>query len=264
MMIDAYVGGRRNANEPPEIRDLNKDDAHKFVAHDWGIPALNSKSISRDYLGRVIRAQVYRVPALELNAFWLAQPMPAQTISAFYSNELAFMKIEALLAAGHQLPTGLNANNLPDQQWIVRVLRFIDRKNISCCFNARCLDEPPINGNEGSNYHIVAHGQMIARARVFHNGNLNYLAQNKDVHDQAQALWETKRKYLSLNAQMIRLGIHQQAMLDQRNLLETRVATLTSALALTVTLLRHEEFRGIANPDANELVRDHKAIYVEA
>jgi hypothetical protein len=248
MIPDRYVRNHQQANEPEQIRNLDKPEAYAVVAHAWFIPALSSKCMTRNYLSRVLTNNVFRVPQLVMTQFWAELPLNARSKSPFFSNELAFLKLQALLQAlNHQL-TGFTASNLPDQAWVEQVLRFLDRKNLSICFLMRCPGEAEIDGNEGTVFHVTAVAQSIAKQRLIMNGNINYLVTNKLVHDKAQAIWESKRKLLALETYMDRLAIQQPTLVTQRTQLRAKVLQLLSEFGMSVYLLREHNPQQIANP----------------
>lgn len=251
-------------NEPVQIRGFKKQAAYDIVAHEWFLPAATSKCLTRHYLAQVCLHQVFRSPKTDVLNFWNALPANAQGLATFFSAEIAFLKLERLVQDIGGAVLGITIGNMPDQDWIVKLLRFIDRFNMSCMFKAACpnnLNMIADNGNPSANIHM---GQRIARQRLITFQQANLLATNKFIHDKVQAIWELKRKLLPLEKRIERLGITQPAMIADRERLRVRLQTEIQEVGMALYRLREPVMAAAMDPINHEQGRIRSTQYSDA
>ena len=112
----------------------NKYEAYALINKDY-LPAYSSKAITTKYLtfylfGSGMNPQIFMI--LRKNLKFETLP---PTREGFSVPEL-LDRLETLLALKELPLTGLNLQTLPDRDWILRVLRYVDETNDSNVFGS--------------------------------------------------------------------------------------------------------------------------------
>lgn len=249
------------ANEHEAIRTLDKPEAHKRVSEEWFIPEYTAHCMSRQLLNDYMMGNIYRIPAAAMAHFWADLPPDAKAVTNFFSTEIAFLKIQRLLADEGLLPIGMTADDLPNRDFIIQVLRYLDRKNISFCFRSRVPNAPLLTGMEGTQAYRTAHAQSIVVDRVFFLNGVNLVTEHAYLGDRVQALWENKRKYLALDSKINRLQIHQPQLLDQRQQLLTTIQNLIREIGFALCTIREPHRFAQQDPSQTEQGRNRARQY---
>jgi hypothetical protein len=213
----------------------------------------------------VYRNEVLRLAKIDVLNFWNGLPAQAQATTSFFSAEVAFMKLDALRVEENMPVLGITASNMPDQDWIIKVLRFIDRRNVSSCFGAVAPGAAALGPNEAILSRRLAYAQSIAKQRIYMLNGANLLATNKLIHDKAQVVWETKRKLLSQNAFIARLGINQGQAVTERDALAAKLRITLTEISLALYAHREPDrylaHNPLTTPEGGQRARQYERAY---
>ena len=106
---------RVNLNEDPETRELNKKKFYNILAGRFFLPPLSTKGITREYLVKVHRNEVFTIPLFDLKHFEVELTVPMMKRVGIPNNSLLVRKLDGLLMS-QQLPTlGFDDFEPPDE-----------------------------------------------------------------------------------------------------------------------------------------------------
>ena len=106
---------RVNLNEDPETRELNKKKFYNILGSRYFLPPITTKGITREYLVKVHRNEVYTVSLFDLRHFEVELTMPMMKRVGIPNNSLLVRKLDGLLMS-QQLPTlGFDDFEPPDE-----------------------------------------------------------------------------------------------------------------------------------------------------
>ena len=117
-------------NEGPETRDLSKDKLYQRLGEQWLLPPIQSKGVSRSWLIRVWNGEVYRVANREFKLFEADISTNHMKRNGFTNLLHLLLRMNQLLISRQQLPLGFNEFCVPDEKWLAKIARFIDRTNV--------------------------------------------------------------------------------------------------------------------------------------
>lgn len=106
---------RGHPNEDPETRDLDKRKLYNMLALRHCLPPLTTKGVTRDYLCRVHKGEVYTVPLLDLKHFEVELTLQMNRRVGIPNNSLLVRKIDALLKSRRQPELGFDLYEPPDE-----------------------------------------------------------------------------------------------------------------------------------------------------
>ena len=126
----ANNNGGAHQNEGPETRDLSKDKLYDRLSEQWLVPPINSKGVSRSWLLRVWNGEVFRVANREFKLFEAEITANHMKRNGFTNLLHLMLRMNQLLNSRQQLPLGFNEFCVPDEKWLAKIARFIDRTNV--------------------------------------------------------------------------------------------------------------------------------------
>lgn len=129
MLNAVAVQGHRH-NEEPETRNLSKSQLYKILAATFVLPASDSRAVSRSYLLRVRRDQVFRIDRHELLQFEADLEVRHHTKKGYHNLTILLERFAMLLEQLGFRELGFTPGNYPEESWVYRAVRFTDRSNI--------------------------------------------------------------------------------------------------------------------------------------
>ena len=218
---------RAHEDEPAELRDKSKNQIYALLAEEYFLPSVDSKGVNRTYLVGLYRGDHYRVRALDIKRFELElRPMQQKRVSLV---NLAYMyrKLNALLLERGEQQLGFPDHAIPEESWLCKIARYVDRKNVLEFFSqavqqvapATCLSE---------NVHIA---RINAHAFVFEG---NQLLDQQTVY---QAVKEISESYRRIIGKKIDIEEINRSRLDMLGKLNTEEAHLKAALMKASTTI---------------------------
>jgi hypothetical protein len=106
---------RGHASEDPETRHLDKRELYNMVGHRYYLPPCTSKGVTREYLVKVHRNQLFRVATLELKHFEVELTGPMTKRVGIQNNALLMRKLNVLLLSKGQTQLGFDEFDAPDE-----------------------------------------------------------------------------------------------------------------------------------------------------
>lgn len=132
----------RNRDEGPDTSKLQKNELYDLVASEYFLPPCLSKGVTREYLLKVRAGTIFRVSNHDWKAFDYSLEKAHHRKSFMISNPILVRKLNALLEATDRKPLGFDEYNVPEQNWLYKVARYIDRTNLLEFFELPVQDEP--------------------------------------------------------------------------------------------------------------------------
>jgi hypothetical protein len=227
-----------NLNVPPEIRNLSKTQLYNSLSQTYLLPALESKGMCRTYLVGVFRAENYRLPLLEYKRLE-AELTPIQQKKVNLANmAYIYRKLNALLAEMNLLPLGFPEFIIPEESWITKVARFVDRRNVMEFFESH-IEGNALPRNMSERVHS---SRMNTHQFLFGDNNL---LQNKEVYETVKDISESHRRIIS---KRIDIEEAEHVLAQLRIKLTQEEASLKSSIlrsSTTIMAIAQQNF----NPD---------------
>ena len=156
-------------DEDTDTKNLDKNELYELyelVTKDYMLPPINSKGITREYLLQVKEGEVFRVTHRDHKEFEYTLDKDQQKKVGVVNNALHVRKLNMLLKQHGEKELGFTEFNLPDQNWLYKVARYIDRTNMLEFFERAAFLEPPLTEhlNILSQTH---HGRVYASEWLF-------------------------------------------------------------------------------------------------
>lgn len=206
-------------NEDEKTRYLSKSQLYHLVAAKYFVPPMNSRGMTRDYLLKVWRNQVYSVEQQAMKAFEFGlKPEQVMKIGIPNSSYLV-RKLNHLLQERGSLPLGFSELEVPDQKWLHRIARQIDKYNLTE-FYQEAVDRVPEINRAKLHSHLVYHGRIHA-SRYFLS--VNGIKGNKRFKEQLKEISDTYRLLCST-------GINKEVVQKELELLSNKVSGLAASL----------------------------------
>lgn len=146
MVSTPSKGGSFRAEEPPELRSLTKTQVYRNLSILYLLPSAKSSCITRKYLAKVHREEVYTPKRSEILSFEsILVPVDTLKVRAYTLGVLLSI-LEKLLLTKKIKSLGLDPTSPPDEQWVLRVLRFQDPTNVCEIFKgtvSTSMNPPP-------------------------------------------------------------------------------------------------------------------------
>ena len=170
----------RREDETPETKDLSKQKLYDMVELDWYLPPCSSKGITREYLLQVRNGEVFRVNHEDMKKFEFSINKTHMKKIGEVNNALLVRKLNMLLKSRGALELGYTEYNLPEQNWLYKVARYIDQTNLLEFFEDAPFPEPPLN-TDSTIISKIYYGRKYASEYLF----------RKQVHKRNKKLWDS-------------------------------------------------------------------------
>jgi hypothetical protein len=216
-----------NPDEPPEVRNLTKSQLYVQLAEVYLLPPPDSRGVNRAYLVGVFTHRHYRLPLLEYKRF-AVELTPLQLKKVKLVNlSYTLRKLNALLEEQHAPTLGFAEFTIPEEVWLTKIARFVDRKNVMEFFQASLQ---PIGQAQFMSERV--HGSRTnAHQFVFADNNI---LENPRVHQSVVEISECYRRIISKRIDIEEMARELQVL---RNKLRDEEATQKSALIKSATII---------------------------
>lgn len=217
--------GLGDPSEPAQIRTKTKKQLYDQLAEELLLPSLNSKGLNRKYLVAVYKKDVYTLNRLDYRRFE-AELSPNQLKKNNLTN-LAYIlkKLNAILREKGEKTLGFPDHWVPEEEWLVKVARYVDRKNVMEFFKLSLPTREP-NVSDTDKLH-----QARANAHVYLFGGNNLMSNNK-VYMGLKEISELYRKVINKKIDIEALEASRTTMYSK---LAEEEALLKSCIMRTAT-----------------------------
>jgi hypothetical protein len=185
-------------NEPAEVRGLKKKNLYQMLAARYFIPEENSKGVNRRYLVKVFTNSVFRVDLMVFKRFEVELTSSQQKKAPFLNSADVFVKVNHLLAEMGAPELGFEIGQFPEDAWLYKIARYIDRLNIAGIF----LEALP-----GAEMQDLPSSRVVQAKRNCERFMLGDLMSVPLVYTSIKSLWDSHKKVVSR-----RREIEQQQM----------------------------------------------------
>ena len=214
-----------------DTKSLSKNELYDLVSADYMLPPSHSKGVTREYLLDVKDKRVFRVSNMEHKQFEFNLQKIHQKKVGIVNNSLLVKKLNILLKDRGEVPLGFTEFNLPEQNWLYKVARYIDQTNLLEFFEAAPCPEPPLS-HISSSISKIYYGRLYASEYLFSSEKTK---KNKKLWDAFSLLSE---KYRTLNAYKIHVDVLENELRDTKRkvgFLETDLADMIGKVSFTYT-----------------------------
>ena len=224
---------KTDTNEGLDTKNLQKHELYEIVSANYMVPPVNSKGITREYLLKVRSGEVFRVENMEHKQFEFNLNKSHQKKVGIINNCLLVKKLNILLRERRQPEIGFTEFDLPEQSWLYKVARFIDRTNLLEFFESSPHTEPPLD-HQSSAISKIYYGRLYTGQWIF---RLDKAKRNKKLWDAFTALSE---KHKNLNSYKINVNVLEHELIETRtkvNLMENELHDMIGKISFTYTSL---------------------------
>jgi hypothetical protein len=190
---------QENVDEPEAIRNLKKKAIYKMLSDQYLLPEENSKGVHRRYLVGVYRGDYFTINVMEFKRFEV-ELTPAQLKKTPYlSSGDVFAKISRLLEEMGLPPLGFEVGLFPEDTWLYKVVRFVDRANATGVYlEAVPARVPPLGDEPMSN-------QMMRAKRHAETFLVGGIINQPVVYNSLKTLWDSHKKVISRRVEIEQL-----------------------------------------------------------
>lgn len=140
----------RHKDEGPDTVKLQKNELYDLVASEFFLPPCTSKGVTREYLLNVRLGNVFRVTNQEWKTFEYQLEKAHSRKSQMVNNPILIRKLNILLKNWGQKPLGFDEFHVPEQNWLYKMARYIDRTNLLEFFEVPVQNEPAPTDNSST------------------------------------------------------------------------------------------------------------------
>jgi len=224
---------KQGDEEDLDTKNLDKNELYTLVTKTYMLPPVNSKGITREYLLQVKEGDVFRVTHRDHKEFEFRLEKEQQRKVGVVNNALLVRKLNLLLRIHGEKDLGFTEYNLPDQNWLYKVARYIDRTNLLEFFAQPVMREEPLS--EHSNMlSRIHHGRIYASEYLF---RVEKAKRNKKLWDAFEALSE---KHRTLRSMQVNADILEHELRETRskiNQLDVEMHDMVGKVSFTYTSL---------------------------
>lgn len=224
---------KRESTEGKDTENLSKNELYELVNEIYMVPPVNSKGVTREYLLKVRDGSVFRVTLIDYKQFEFNLDKAHSKKIAVINNALLVKKLNILLKEREQPELGFNEFDLPEQNWLFKVARYIDRTNLLEIFLSAPYPEPPLDQNSSAISKIY-YGRLYASEWLF---RLEKAKKNKKLWDGFEALAEKHRTLQSFRVNVEVLEHELKSTKEKVTCLEHELNDMIGRLAMTYTQL---------------------------
>ncbi len=238
---------RGHPNEDPETRDLDKRRLYNMVAVRRFLPPLTTKGVTREYLVKVYRDEVYTIPLYELKHFEVELTLQMNKRVGIPNNSLLVRKIDALLRSRDQPLLGFDLYEPPDEvdmvnkNWLYRVARYVDPHNMLQFFESPVTQGDPTQA--GNNPVHRTHFGRLKASKYFHR--LPEAKRDRKLWDQLHAINSTYKGYLCQTLMIERLNYDLEIANRKKGELERQMDNMITQAGCTYTTIESPGLRAL-------------------
>ena len=227
-----------NDNEPAVIRGKTKNQLYTMLAEEWFLPSVDSKGVNRQYLVSVFKGEVLRLPLMEIKRFEVELTPMQQKRTGLVNLTYTLSKLNVLLGEMDLKPLGFPQWVVPEEVWLTKIARFIDKKNVMEFFS-QTLEPINIPSNMSERVHDAR--QAVFKF-VFDNNNL---MQNHKVYQAVKEISDTYRRIISKTIDLEDLEHQKKEMSIKLSEEEAHLKSSLLRASTTIMAIAEEDF----NPD---------------
>lgn len=224
---------KTEVGEGLDTKNLQKNELYDLVSTDYMLPPYNSRGVSRDYLLAVKNGQVFRVTNKDYKHFEFNLQKTHLKKVGIINNALLVKKINLLLKERDHPQLGFSEFDLPEQNWLFKVCRYIDKTNILEFFESAPYPEPPLDHNSSAISKIY-YGRLYAGEWLF---RIEKAKRNKKLWEAFLALSEKYRTLSSFKVNVEVLEHELQCTKDKVAIMETELHDMIGKVSFTYTAL---------------------------
>jgi hypothetical protein len=189
------ISERSRPGEDNDTKNLSKKAFYNMLSLTYFMPPVIARGVTRDYLLKVHRGQVFRVPLLELRQFEVNLTPEMNKRVGLLNNCFLARKVNVLLRSREQPELGFDEYDPPDEVWLYKIVRYLDPTNILGFFEAPVRKEDPFVKGQSNVIQGVHHGRIIASQYFF---RLESVKKDRKMWENLKNLATNYRAYLSL------------------------------------------------------------------
>lgn len=183
------------SEEGSDTVNLSKHALYNIVEDKYVIPAFISKGVTRDYLLKVYKDEVWRIEVNVMKRFEFDLTSSQNKKVGIINNSYVMRKLNILMQEKQMKPLGFDEFELPEQTWLFRVARFIDKENLLELFETH-ITLPPTLSQASPDIMKIYHGRLYASQYFFKKkeakSNKKLWENLKTISDSYRALCSAK------------------------------------------------------------------------
>ena len=211
--------------------NLQKNELYELVSAEYMIPPYASRGVTREYLLQVKNDEIFRVDNMEYKTFEFHLQKTHLKKVGITNNAMLVKKLNLLLKERGLKKLGFTLFDVPEQTWLYKVARYIDRTNLLEFFESAITPELPL-GNSSSDLTKIYYGRVYAGEWLF---RLDKAKRNKKLWEAFRAVSEL---YRSLASHKINIEVLEHDLQETRDkvfTMETNLNDMVSKAAFTYT-----------------------------
>ena len=187
------ISERGHPGEDSDTKSLDKRALYTMLTKTYYLPPFASRGITREYLLKVHRVQVFRVKSLDLRHFEVELTPEMSRRVGLLNNCFLVRKVNVLLNSRGQHGLGFDEYDPPEEAWLYRVVRYLDSTNILEFFEAAVDQEKPFVKGQSNMIQAVHQGRIIASKYFF---RLDQVRKDRKMWEQLKGLSTNYRAFL--------------------------------------------------------------------
>jgi len=228
---------RKDNLEGMETKNLQKHELYEIVSTKYVLPPVASKGITRDYLLQVKDGDVFRVTNEDHKHFEYRLTKSMIKKVGIINNALLVKKLNLLLRDRGERELGYTEYDLPEQNWLYKAARYIDRSNLLEFFETPASPEPPLH--EGSSLIANIHyGRVYASDWLF---RLDKAKKNKKLWESFTLIAEKYRMLCSFKVNKDVLEHDLKQTKEKIGLMESDLQDLVGKISFTYTAIENPQ-----------------------
>ena len=165
--FDPLLQGLFNANpEGLDTKNLDKKQVYEMVAKDYFLPPCYSRGITREYLLDVKVDKVFRITNGEWKRFEYTLEAGHLRKVSMITNGLLLRKLNTLLKSKGLKEMGFPNYEVPEQDWLYKMARFVDRSNLLEFFELP-VEPEPLPTPSSSSIVMIHYGRLFTGEYLF-------------------------------------------------------------------------------------------------
>lgn len=242
MFLSPWDGANDNIDELEldSTKGRPKHEVYAMVEEKYLVPAWTSKGVTREYLLRVLRDDHFRVEKKTIKKFEVELSPKQVKRSGCQSCAFIVKKINLLLAEDGKKTLGFTEFDLPEQNWLYRIARYIDKENILELF------EEAVTPLSESFFVSKKRSFQIYQGRLFAH---ELFFQNQTVKGNKK-FWEALRQISATYKDLAAMQMNLEVLNHDLREMHGRIAVITANLedqltkaATTKVCLVHPEIK---------------------
>jgi hypothetical protein len=213
----------RHKDEGLDTLKLQKNELYDLVASEYVLPPSASKGVTREYLLSVKNGSVFRVTHQSWKTFDFKLNKDQLRKSQMISNPILVRKLNLLLQSKSEKPLGFDEFNVPEQNWLYKIARYIDRTNLLEFFD-QPVDNEPAPFEHSTMINKIHHGRKYASEFLFDEPRKK---QNKKLW---QALKVVSETYRMLMGSKMHVEVLEHELVETRKRVLEQDSTLQDLL----------------------------------